>query len=93
MRVARSVVLMLRNELEEELAFFEEHRPEWSERYDGLFVLIEGRKLLGVFPTAEAAYAAGLRTVGLKPFLVKQVRRQEPVAFVPVLLSSQGRDG
>lgn len=75
--------------LEQELAFYETHRAEYLERFKGLFVLIKGTELLGVFPTAEAAYAEGLSKFDLEPFLVKHVLESESIGFIPAFFVAQ----
>jgi hypothetical protein len=78
--------------LQQELAFFEQHRAEYVSRFPGLFVLIKGQEMHGPFPTAETAYEAGLNRYGLEPFLVKQVLRDEPVGYAPVFFSASVPD-
>lgn len=75
-------------QLEQELAFFEKNKQEYLQKYENLFVLIKGERFVGAFPTAETAYEAGLREFDLAPFLVKQVLAEEPVLFVPTVMSA-----
>ncbi len=79
--------------LEGELAYFEEHKAEYLERFPGLFVLIKGEEMVGPFPGAEDAYAAGLSRYGLEPFLVRQVLEEEPVGYAPVFFATVVPDG
>jgi hypothetical protein len=59
--------------LEVEIAFYEEQRAELLARHAGMFVLIKGRELIGVFNTIEQALAEGARRFGLDSYLVRQV--------------------
>jgi len=69
-----------------ELAFFSEKRAEWLVHYDGKFVLIKDRALLGTYSTQAEAIQAGLEKLGNVPFLVKQVLGVEPIAISPALV-------
>lgn len=70
--------------LTKELEVFNRNKDKLLERCPGLYVLIKGDEILGVYPSAEAAYDDGLERFGLKPFLVKQVLAEEPVGYVPM---------
>lgn len=72
-------------ELADELEYFERNKADLLGKYKDLFVLIKDGKLVGVYPSGEAAYEEGLENFGLKPFLVKQVVEVEPVAMLPML--------
>lgn len=54
----------------------------------GRTVLIHGDDLIGIFDTDAEAVREGTRRFGLGPFLVRQVRVEEPVISNPAL--SQG---
>jgi hypothetical protein len=69
--------------LARELAYFEQHKPEYLKTFPGLYVLIKGDRMLGPFPTAETAHDMGINTFGLTPFLVKRVLEREPVGYLP----------
>ncbi|MDE3095307.1 MAG: hypothetical protein KGK07_04805 [Chloroflexota bacterium] len=71
--------------LEEERTYFETHKSELLARYRNQYVLIKGSNLIGAYPSAEAAYVAGLEKLGVQPFLVRQVLDHEPVGVVPML--------
>jgi hypothetical protein len=48
----------------------------------GMFVLIQGETVAGLYPTFEAALSAGYDKFGLNPFLVKEVTdHEEPRYF------------
>lgn len=79
--------------LERELEFFEKHRDEYLKLYPGLFLLIKGEETAGCYPTAEAAYEAGLSKFGLEPFLVKQVLEKEPVGYAPTFFMASASSG
>ena len=48
----------------------------------GTFALVQGETVVGLYPTFEAALAAGYDRIGLVPFLVKEVTdHEEPRYF------------
>lgn len=59
--------------LARELAFFEAMRAEWLKHYEGQFVLVHGKSLVGAFSTFEQAVNAGVSHFGIAPFLVRKV--------------------
>ena len=71
--------------LEKERGYFESHRDDLLKTHEDAFVLVKGEELIGVYRDAETAYADGLARFGIEPFLVRQVLRDEPVVFVPML--------
>ncbi len=64
--------------LAEEVKTYEDLLPAWADR-EGQFVLIKGRDVLGFYTQQEEALEAGYGRLGDEPFLVKQVRAQEPI--------------
>jgi hypothetical protein len=70
---------------DKELAYYKEHRAEFLAKYEWKHVLIKGSELIGVFDSAEAAYAEGLHRFGNNPFLIKQVLREERIEQIPAL--------
>jgi len=71
-------------ELEREFFVFEEHLDQLLEKSEGKYVLIKGDDIVGTFPTSESAYETGLKRFGIKPFLVRQITKDESVGFVAV---------
>jgi hypothetical protein len=67
---------MDKNLLDEEVAYYLAHLPEWHD-YEGKHVLIHGQEHFGFFPTEDAALEEGFRRFGRIAFLVKQVRHDE----------------
>lgn len=65
---------------EQELKTYEENKARLLES-EGQFVVIFGSDILGRYPTYGAAYAEGVRTFDGKPFLIKQILREEPVMY------------
>ncbi len=51
----------------------------------GRFVLIHGDKLIGIFDADVEALVEGTRRFGRESFLVREVRKEEPVFFNPAL--------
>lgn len=71
--------------LAEERGFYQENRATWLQQHQGKFVLIKGRRLLGVYDSPDVAYAEGLKLLGNVPMLVMQVLPDQPVARFPAL--------
>src|SRR5260370_32111503 len=78
---ARSVVrtvdvspVRVRVMLDQERAYFAEHRQELAARYPGNFVVIKGSRVTA-FPTETDALAFGAREYGLTAFLVRNVNQ------------------
>ncbi len=69
----------------DELAYFEQLKPELLREHAEQFALIKGRALLGTFATMEEAYAAGVKRLGNVPMLIKQVLPEDPVHQFPAL--------
>ena len=73
--------MMPANDLQEEVAFYRERKAELLEKYEGKFVLIKGKGLLGVFDSPSAAYEEGLRRIGNVPMLIVRVAKDKPRAL------------
>lgn len=69
--------------LDIELAFYEEQRADLLARHAGMFALVKGRELIGVFNTIEEALGEGARRFGLDSYLIRQVAATEPEVRVP----------
>src|SRR5581483_5205942 len=59
--------------LEEEVAYYREHRAELADRHTGEFVVVKDRRLLGAFPTLRAAYAAAAAQAPKQPALITRL--------------------
>lgn len=71
--------------LEKELQYFQSHRDELLKHHEGSYVLIVGSQFVGAFTTEAEAYAAGLRKVGNKPFLIRRVTAEDEIVHIPAL--------
>lgn len=71
--------------LEQELAFYEEHRAEWLVKHPGKFVLVKSRELIGAFDDEDDALSEGARRFGLESFLVRRVQEVEELVQIPAL--------
>jgi len=80
--------MSLQTQLEDELAFFEQRKPELLDKFEGLYFLVKGNELDGPFASPSEAYEAGLYKYGLQPFLVRQVLQHDPIAFAPAFYSA-----
>lgn len=74
-----------RDPLGEERQYYLEIETDLLERHSGKFALIKGRKLLGTFDTAYAAYKEGLKKLGNAPMLIVQIQEEEPKEWLPAL--------
>ena len=73
----------LRNPLEHELTFYEQHKSEWLPHYENQFIVIAEDKVAGFYKDYEDAWDAGTKEFGLKAnFLIKQICSHEPVYFL-----------
>jgi len=68
--------------LESELEAYRRLRPELVATRLGQFVLVKGSKLVGAYPSYEAALRDATRLYGAGPFLIKQVLDPEPVETI-----------
>lgn len=69
-------------DLETELRYFNEHRPELLENAPGKFALVKGDALIGTFDSETEAIRHGYQTLGNVGFLVKQVTEADiPLSF------------
>lgn len=66
--------------LEQESATYQEHLMELLDS-EGKYVLIGGAEIVGCFDSYEQALDAGYDRFGLAPFLVKEIRRAEPLLY------------
>jgi len=65
--------------LEQELALYEQMKPELLKNHEGKFVLIRHDQFLGAFDSAENAYTEGVKRFGREVFLVKKVTKEDEV--------------
>jgi hypothetical protein len=68
-------------QLEQELATYREKLPELL-KHEGRYVLIHRNDVIDTFSSYADALREGYRQYGLQPFLVKQIRRIEPIHFI-----------
>lgn len=73
------------NKLEVELKYYAEMRERLIAETEGKFALIKGRDLVGTFDTRAAAYEKGIERFGNVPFLIKEIRRDERIEFIPFI--------
>jgi hypothetical protein len=66
------------NRLRRELAAFVAKLPELLKTHPGQFAAVVESEILGVWPTREEAVDAAVERAGEGPFMVRQVRSQEP---------------
>jgi hypothetical protein len=63
-----------------------------AEGYEGKWVLIKAKEIVGMWDRREDAFAAATERYLMEPCLVKQVLSQEPLIRGPILLLKWGRD-
>ena len=66
--------------LEKELSVYNRHLIDLL-AHEGKFILVCGEAIEGPFETYEDALKSGYEGFGLVPFLVKQIRRAEPIHY------------
>ena len=71
--------------LETELNYYEERKAELLAQYKGQFALIKDCQLVGVFPTDEEAFTAGVEQFGNVPFLIQELQEDEQFIQQPAL--------
>ncbi len=67
--------------LEQELATYQKHLPDWSE-HEGKYVLIKSDEVCGFFSSYDDAVNDGYEKFKLESFLVKQINSLEQVHFI-----------
>ncbi len=68
--------------LDAELATYERTKERLLREAEGRFVAICGDRVLLSRPTWESALESGYAMFGLKPFLVRQILREQPTHFI-----------
>jgi hypothetical protein len=63
--------------LEREQAYFEAHKTELREKYQGKRVVIAGEEIKGAYDTDAEAYAAAVKTMKPGSFMIKPVTRTD----------------
>jgi hypothetical protein len=71
--------------LETEIQFFKEHVEEWLVHHKDKFALVVGNELVAVFDTSKSAYEFGVQKYGNIPMLIKQIRKEDEIAYFPAL--------
>ncbi len=71
--------------LEREINYYNEHLPEWLDRFAGRVILIKGNEMIGTFDTDQDALAEGARLFGRESFLVRRVQETQPIVDIPAL--------
>ena len=59
--------------IDEEIAAYEAMQAKLESEHMGEWVMMRERKLVGLFPTAEAASAEAIKLFGRGPYLIRQV--------------------
>ena len=74
--------------LETEWRFFEANRERLVAKGEGKFVLIRGRKIIGLYESKWDAIEQGYERFGNVPFFVKRIERVEtPIYIVSSLIA------
>jgi hypothetical protein len=65
-------------QLSDELAFFHQHKQEWTAEHRGEFILLGKQAFGGFYKTHGEAMKAGIRMFGpIRAFLVEQILEEE----------------
>ncbi len=59
--------------LSEDIAYYDEHRPELEADHFGAWVMIHDRKIEGFFSDFQRAAAEAVKRFGRGPYLIRQV--------------------
>jgi hypothetical protein len=71
--------------LDQELAYFNEHKAEWLKAHKDRVALIKGRELAGLYDNENQAVMEGARRFGLQSFLVKRIQESAQEVSAPAL--------
>ena len=71
--------------LEDEIRYYEENLSTWLSLHEGRFVLVKERDLIGIFDAHGDAVAEGIGRFGLTSFLVRRVKPEQPLIYIPSL--------
>lgn len=71
--------------LETEIEFYNAHKKDWLQHYEGKFALIKGTELLGTYTTWQQAFDDGVEKLGNVPFLIRQVQEKDDIVQFPAL--------
>ena len=70
--------------LHREWAYFRRQLPSWlAEGRAGQFALVKGDILVGFYPSFEDGLQASYERVGIVPFLLHEIRSEEPLLLLP----------
>lgn len=70
-----------------EIEYYTAQKESLLAYHEGQFALVSGEQMLGTYATEAEAYSAGLSLIGNKPFLIRQIRNDEPQLQAPVLFA------
>ena len=71
---------------EKEYQIFEKKKPELLKTNSGYFAVIKEEELLGVYPTFQEAYSAGLKRWGNVEMLIEEVVEVKPIHLITRML-------
>ena len=78
---------MERMALEREIAAYERDLPELLENFSGKYVVYHDDRRLGSYDSFENAANAAVAAFGMGPFLIRQVRPEQPVMPMPASIA------
>jgi len=65
--------------IDDDLAWFEQNRAFINQNYNGQWVLIQNKTIVGAYATDQAALTAGFSKYAPGTFIIKQALAEEPV--------------
>lgn len=74
--------MTMNDPLSVEKSFWSENQEQFSREYAGMFLLIKGTEIHGVFDSHDAGVTAGVEMFGRGPFWVCSVNKPEPDPLV-----------
>ena len=69
-----------------EFDYYERNKDDICDKYEGRYIVIVGEQILGSFVTQMAAIRETMKQHELGEFMVKKVRRKEPILFIPRMI-------
>ena len=71
--------------LQEEIEFYNDHKQDWVENFEGSIVLIKhlgGGCEFDMHDNFGEAYEAGIKSYGNVPMLIRKIQQVEPIEII-----------
>lgn len=67
--------------LAEEIALYESKKEELLENYEGQYIAIKGKEIIGIFGTENQAMREAYKKHGYVSLLVRKISKSEPTVY------------